>query len=71
MYFGVSSLQPCNSRQFYSTRRATAAEVEGASTGPSSQERFQGPWVGDEVPHFLLLLNNGKIYPASRQYFVT
>lgn len=70
MNFGVSSPQRCNSTQFYSTSSATASEVEGASAGPSVQERLQGLWVADEVPQFLLLLNEGRIYPASRQHFV-
>lgn len=70
MYFGVSCPQLCNSMQFYSTSRATATEAEGATAGPSGQERFQGLWAGYEVPHFLLLLNEGSIYPASRQHFV-
>lgn len=67
---GLSSLQGCNSIQFYSTSRTTATEAEGAHAGPSGRARFQGLWVGDGVPHFLLLPNEGRTDPASRQHLV-
>lgn len=67
---GVSSPQRCNSIQFYSTSRTTATEAEGARAGPSGRARFQGLWVGDGVPDFLLLPNEGRIDPASRQHLV-